>query len=250
MKQRQLLTIKKKTSGRDAQGHVSVRHRGGEHKRFFRLVDWKRNKFDIKAKVLNIDYDPGRTAKLALVVYEDGTKTYILATSNLKINDTIITSENAPIKDGNRLPLKNIPVGIPIHALEYQLGKGAQIVKSAGSSAFIQSIDGNKVTIKLPSGELRIFPGNSYATIGQVSNVEHSNEKLTKAGDSRHRGIRPSVRGVAQNPHSHPHGGGEGKSSIGMNPKTPWGKPAMGKITRKRKNRSNHLIVQRRKKNK
>jgi large subunit ribosomal protein L2 len=248
MKPRQLLTIKHKTSGRDSQGHVSVRHRGGEEKRFIRIIDWKRNKTDIKAKVISIDYDPGRTALLALVVYEDGTKTYILASSNLKINDVIVSSENAPIKDGNRLPLKNIPVGIPLHALEFQAGKGAQIVKSAGSAAYIQSIDGNKVNIKLPSGEIRTFPGDTYATIGQVSNVEHSNEKLTKAGDNRHRGIRPSVRGVAQDPHSHPHGGGEGKSSIGMNPKTPWGRPAMGKVTRKRKNASNKLIISRRKK--
>lgn len=247
MKQRHLLTIKKKRSGRDSQGHISVRHRGGEQKRFLRLIDWKRNKLDIKAKVVAIEYDPGRTAKLALVVYEDGTKTYILATSNLHVNDIIITSPTAPIKDGNRLPLKNIPVGIPIHALEFQAGKGAQIVKSAGSSAYIQSIDGNKVTIKLPSGELRIFPGTASATIGQVSNVEHSNEKLVKAGDSRHRGIRPAVRGVAQDPHSHPHGGGEGKSSVGMNPKTPWGKPAMGKRTRSRKKASSKLIVKRRK---
>ncbi len=248
MKNRHLLTIKKKRSGRDSQGHISVRHRGGEQKRFLRLVDWKRNKLDIKAKVTSIEYDPGRTAQLALVVYEDGTKTYILATSNLKVNDIIITSESAPIKDGNRLPLKNIPVGVPIHALEFQPGKGAQMVKSAGSSAYIQSIDNNKVTIKLPSGELRIFPGTAFATIGQVSNIEHSNEKLVKAGDSRHRGFRPGVRGVAQNPYSHPHGGGEGKSSIGMNPKTPWGKPAMGKRTRSRKKASNRLIVQRRKK--
>lgn len=248
MKLKRLLSIKHKTSGRDSQGHISIRHRGGEEKRFLRIIDWKRNKIDVKAKVLSIDYDPGRTALLALVVYEDGSKSYILASSNLKVGDTVVYSETAPIKDGNRLPLKNIPVGIPIHALEFQAGKGAQIVKSAGSAAYIQSIDGNKVTIKLPSGELRLFPGNTSATIGQVSNVEHSNEKLSKAGDTRHRGIRPTVRGVAQDPHSHPHGGGEGKSSIGMNPKTPWGKPAMGKVTRKRKNASNRLIISRRKK--
>jgi large subunit ribosomal protein L2 len=248
MKNRHLLTIKHKTSGRDSQGHVSVRHRGGEEKRFIRIVDWKRNKTDLKAKVISLDYDPGRTALLALVVYEDGSKSYILASSNLQVNDVIVSGEFAPIKDGNRLPLKNIPVGVPIHALEFQAGKGAQIVKSAGSSAYIQSIDGQKVNIKLPSGEIRTFPANTFATIGQVSNIEHINEKLTKAGDSRHRGIRPTVRGVAQDPHSHPHGGGEGKSSIGMNPKTPWGRPAMGKVTRKRKNRSNKLIISRRKK--
>ena len=243
-----LLTIKKKTSGRDSKGHISVRHRGGEQKRFLREIDWKRNKNGIKAKVVSIEYDPNRTAQIALLSYEDGAKSYILASTNLKINDIVVCSEHAPIKDGNRLPLKNIPVGVPVHCLEFQVGKGAQIVKSAGSSAFIQSIDGNKVTIKLPSGELRIFPGDTQATIGQISNSEHSNIKMTKAGDSRHRGIRPGVRGVAMNPHAHPHGGGEGRSSIGMNPKTPWGKPAMGKRTRKLKNKSNKLIVQRRKK--
>ncbi len=243
-----LLTIKKKTSGRDSQGHISVRHRGGEQKRFLREIDWKRSKTGIKAKVVAIEYDPNRTADIALLAYEDGAKSYILATTNLKIDDVVVSSETAPIKDGNRLPLKNIPVGVAIHCLEFQAGKGAQLVKSAGSSAYIQSIDGNKVTIKLPSGELRTFGGDTYATIGQVGNSEHSNIKMTKAGDSRHRGIRPGVRGVAMNPHAHPHGGGEGRSSIGMNPKTPWGKPAMGKRTRKLKNRSNKLIVQRRKK--
>lgn len=243
-----LLTIKKKTSGRDSQGHISSRHRGGEHKRYLRLIDWKRAKVGVKATIAGLEYDPNRTSQIALAVYEDGAKSYILATTNLKVGDVIISSETAPIKDGNRLPLKNIPVGVPVHALEFQQGKGGQIVKSAGSAAFIQSIDGNKVTIKLPSGELRIFPGNTWATIGQLSNADHINEKLVKAGDSRHRGVRPSVRGVAQNPHSHPHGGGEGRSSIGMNPKTRWGKVAMGKRTRKLKNRSNKLIVQRRKK--
>jgi len=248
MKLKSLLTIKKKQSGRDNQGHVSIRHRGGEHKRFIRTIDWKRNKTDIKATVLSFDYDPNRTANLALVCYEDGTKNYILATSNLKIGDSIICSVNAPIKDGNRLPLKNIPVGVPIHCLQFQVGAGAQIVKSAGSAAYVQSIDGKVAVIKLPSGEVRIFPSETYATIGQVTNSEHSNIKLVKAGDSRHRGIRPTVRGVAQHPDSHPHGGGEGRSSIGMNPKTPWGRPAMGKRTRKLKNASNRLIVSRRKK--
>ena len=243
-----LLTIKKKRSGRDSQGHVSIRHRGGEEKRFLRLIDWHRSQKDIKAKVVAIEYDPNRTAKIALLTYENGSKSYILATANLKIGDVIVYSDNAPIKDGNKLPLKNIPVGTPIHCLEFQSGSGAQIIKSAGSAAYIQSIDGEKVTIKLPSGELRLFPGAACATLGQVSNVDHSNQKLTKAGDSRHRGIRPNVRGVAQNPHSHPHGGGEGRSSIGMNPKTPWGKPAMGKKTRKLKKASNKLIIKHRSK--
>jgi large subunit ribosomal protein L2 len=169
-----------------------------------------------------------------------------LAPSNLKVGDIIISSTNAPIKDGNCLPLKNIPVGVPIHCLSFQPTKGAQLVKSAGSAAYVQSIDGNKATIKLASGEIRIFNAESKATIGQVGNSDHSNQKLTKAGQSRLRGIRPTVRGVAQNPHSHPHGGGEGRSSIGMHPKTPWGKSAFKK-TRKRKKASNKLIVKRRK---
>jgi large subunit ribosomal protein L2 len=245
MSLKSLLTIKKKTSGRDSQGHVSTRHRGGEEKRFLREVEWNRNKTDIKGKVAAIEYDPGRTADLALIVYENGSKTYILATTNLKVGDVVVASQNAPIKDGNCLPLKNIPVGVPIHALSFQIGKPAQVVKSAGSAAYVQSIDGNKATIKLPSGEIRIFSAESTATIGQVSNADHSNQKLTKAGQTRHRGIRPTVRGVAQNPHSHPHGGGEGRSSIGMHPKTKWGKPAFKK-TRKHKKASNKLIVKHR----
>jgi large subunit ribosomal protein L2 len=243
---RSLLTIKKKTSGRDDQGHVSIRHRGGEQKRFLREIDWKRNKIDIKAKVTSIEYDPGRTADIALLVYEDGTKSFILAPTGLKIGDTVVSTQNAPIKEGNCLPLKNIPVGVAIHCLSFQKGKDAQLIKSAGSAAYVQSIDGNKATIKLPSGEIRIFNADTFATIGQVGNSDHSNQKLTKAGQSRLRGIRPTVRGVAQNPHSHPHGGGEGRSSIGMHPKTKWGKPAFKK-TRKRKKASNRLIVKRRK---
>lgn len=242
-----LLTIKKKTSGRDSQGHVSIRHRGGEEKRFLREIDWFRNQLNIKAKVVSIEYDPNRTADIALLSYENGSKSYILATANLKVGDTVISSDIAPIKDGNSLLIKNIPVGVPIHAISFQVGKPAQLVKSAGSAAYIQSIDGNKAVIKLPSGEIRIFSSESRATIGQICNADHSNEKLTKAGQSRHRGIRPTVRGVAQNPHSHPHGGGEGRSSIGMNPKTKWGKPAFRR-TRKHKKASNKLIVQRRKK--
>lgn len=242
-----LLTIKKKTSGRDSRGHVSIRHRGGEQKRFLREIDWKRDKIDIKAKVVAIEYDPNRTANIALLHYEDGSKSYILATANLKVDDVLISTDAAPIKEGNCLLIKNIPVGVPIHALAFRKGQPAKVIKTAGAAAYVQSVDSNKAIIKLSSGEIRIFDADSKATIGQVSNVDHINQKLVKAGDSRHRGIRPSVRGVAQNPHSHPHGGGEGRSSIGMNPKTPWGKPAMGKRTRKRKNTSNRLIVKRRK---
>ncbi|MFA7301315.1 MAG: 50S ribosomal protein L2 [Candidatus Shapirobacteria bacterium] len=243
-----LLSIKKKQSGRDSKGHVSVRHRGGEHKRYIRLVDWQRGKIDNVATVTAIEYDPNRTADLAYLTYSDGSKSYILATANMKIGDKVVYSVTAPIKEGNKLPLSQIPVGMAIHNLEFRPGSKAQLVKSAGSAAYIQSIDGDKVTIKLPSGELRIFSALCTATIGQLGNADHFNQKMTKAGDSRHRGIRPSVRGVAQNPHSHPHGGGEGRSSIGMNPKTPWGKPAMGKKTRKRKNKSNRLIIKHRSK--
>ena len=243
---RSLLTIKKKTSGRDDQGHVSIRHRGGEQKRFIREIDLRRDKIDINAKVISIEYDPGRTADIALLCYDDGAKSYILAPVGLKVGDTVVSSENAPIKEGNCLSLKNIPVGVPIHCLSFQKGKSAQVVKSAGNAAYVQSIDGNKATIKLPSGEIRIFNADSKATIGQIGNAEHSTQKLTKAGQKRLRGIRPTVRGVAQDPHSHPHGGGEGRSSIGMNPKTKWGKPAF-KRTRKHKKASNRLIVKRRK---
>jgi large subunit ribosomal protein L2 len=241
-----LLTIKRKTSGRDFQGHVSIRHRGGEEKRYLREIDWFRKQFDIPAKVVAIEYDPGRTSDIALLSYENGSKSYILATTELKVGDVIVSGENVAIKEGNCLPIKNIPMGIPIHCLRFQTTKAAQLVKSAGSAAYVQSVDGDKATIKLPSGEIRIFNANTFATIGQISNADHSNEKLTKAGQSRHRGIRPTVRGVAQNPHSHPHGGGEGRSSIGMHPKTKWGKPAFKK-TRKKKKASNKLIVKHRK---
>jgi large subunit ribosomal protein L2 len=247
MRIKSLLTIKKKHSGRDAAGHVSVRHRGGEHKRFLRTIDWKRKQFEIPARVASIDYDPNRTAQIATLFYQNGTKSYILATANLKVGDTIVSADIAPIKEGNCLLLKNIPIGVPVHCLEFMPGKGAQIVKSAGAAAYIQSLDGDKAIVKLPSGEIRIFLSVCRATIGQISNVGHSNLQLRKAGDSRHRGRRPTVRGVAQHPNSHPHGGGEGRSSIGMNPKTPWGRPAMGKKTRKLKKSSNRLIVKRRK---
>jgi len=243
-----LLTIKKKRSGRDSTGTISVRHRGGEHKRFLRTIDWTRQFVDIPAKVTKIVYDPNRTADLAYITHENGSKSLILATTELKVGDVIIRSENAPIKDGNRLKMKNVPAGVPVHCLEILPGKPAQMVKSAGTAAYVQSVDGNKAVVKLPSGEIRLFNSESYVTIGQVGNSNHSNEILKKAGDSRHRGIRPSVRGVAQHPDSHPHGGGEGRSSIGMHPKTPWGKPAMGKRTRKKKKASNRLIIQRRKK--
>lgn len=241
-----LKTIKKAKSGRDFRGHISVRHRGGEHKRFLRRIDWRRNQIGIKAKVMAIEYDPNRTADIALICYTNGRKSYILSPAKLKVGDTVIRSDTAPITDGNCLPLRNIPVGVPIHALEFSPGRGAQIAKTAGSAAYIQSIDGDKAVVKLPSGEIRMFHADCLATIGQIGNAAHFTVKLKKAGDRRHRGFRPTVRGVAQHPDSHPHGGGEGRSSIGMHPKTPWGKPAMGKITRSRKKASNKLIIQRR----
>ena len=242
-----LKTIKKKQSGRDSLGHISVRHRGGEHKRFLRNIDWHRSQKDLKANVIALEYDPNRTADIALLSYQNGSKSYILAPDKLKVGDSVISSDAAPIKDGNCLKLKNIPIGLPIHALEFFPGKGAQVVKTAGSAAYIQSIDGDKAVVKLPSGQIRLFNSNCKATIGQVGNSDHFNQKLKKAGDTRHRGFRPAVRGVAQHPDSHPHGGGEGRSSIGMHPKTPWGKPAMGKKTRKRKKASNKLIIKNKK---
>lgn len=242
-----LQVIKKIQSGRDSQGHVSVRHRGGEHKRYLRLIDWRRSFLDVKATVTAIEYDPNRTARIALLTYTNGSKSYILAPANLKVGDIISSStKTSIIKEGNRLPLKNIPVGIPINCLESSPGSGAKLVKSAGTAAFLQSVEGNKAIVKLPSGEIKIFSAQVQATIGQIGNEIHSTQKLRKAGDSRHRGVRPSVRGVAQHPDSHPHGGGEGRSSVGMNPKTPWGRPAMGKVTRKAKKSSNRLIVKRR----
>jgi large subunit ribosomal protein L2 len=243
---RSLYTIKKKTSGRDAMGHVSTRHRGGEQKRYLRTIDWQRNKLDIEARVIALEYDPNRTADIALISYPNGNKDYIIAPTNLKVDDRIIASIQAPIKDGNRLQIKNIPVGVPIHCLELNPGRGAQIVKSAGSAAYVQSVDGDVATVKMPSGEIRLFKSICFATIGQVGNSDLMNQKLVRAGQNRHRGIRPTVRGVAQHPDSHPHGGGEGRSSIGMNPKTPWGKPAMGKKTRSKKHRSNRLIIKHR----
>ncbi len=243
-----LFIIRKKTGGRDSRGHVSSRHRGGEEKRYLRQIDWWRQKDNILATVASIEYDPNRTSRLALLHYQDGSKSFILAPSKLKVGQKVVSGSKVAIKDGNCLELRNIPVGVPIHAITFQSKGPAKMVKSAGSSAFVQSVEGNSVVIKLPSGESRLFPADARATIGQIGNENHSNIKLTKAGQSRHLGIRPKVRGVAQNPHSHPHGGGEGRSSVGMNPKTRWGKPAMGKKTRKRKKYSNRLIIQHRKK--
>ena len=248
---KQLHTINPKKSGRNNSGKITVRHRGGRQKRYLRLIDWKRQIVDIPAKVTSIEYDPNRTSDVALLFYPDGRKNYILAPQGLKVGDTVVSSEKADIKPGNTCLLKNIPVGISIHGLEITPGKGAQLIRSAGNHALIQSKEGDKVLVKMPSGEIRLFKGSARATIGALSNPEHKQEKLGKAGRKRHMGIRPTVRGVAQHPGSHPHGGGEGRSGIGMpSPKSPWGKKTLGKITRKRKKYSNKVIIQSRRRKK
>ncbi len=243
---KRLLTLNQKSSGRNNSGKITVRHQGGRQKRFLRHIDWKRN-LNINAKVVSIEYDPNRTSSIALLAYGNGYKDYILAPEGLKVGDIIVSSESAEIKVGNCLPLKNIPVGIAIHNLEITPGKGAQMVRSAGNTATIQSKDESGISVKLPSGEIRLFKPNAKATIGSLSNPHHKEEILGKAGRARHKGIRPTVRGVAQDPRSHPHGGGEGRSGIGMkSPKSPWGKRTMGKRTRNRKKFSNKTIIKRR----
>lgn len=242
-----LKTILQKHSGRDSGGRISVRHQGGRQKRYYREIDTKRNKIDVWGRVEFIEYDPNRNANIALVTYEDGEKRYILAPQELEVGRKIITSEVAPIEIGNALPLNKIPAGTQIYNIEIKPGKGGQLVRGAGSGAVIQGEEGDYILVRLPSGEIRRFHPNAYATIGQVGNAEIRTVNVRKAGVNRRRGIRPTVRGTAQNPHSHPHGGGEGRSSVGMKyPKTPWGKPAVGNTRRKRKY-SDKLIVQRRK---
>lgn len=243
---KRLLKLNPKSSGRNFSGKITVRHQGGREKRFLRHIDWKRN-IELSAKVESIQYDPNRTADIALLVYVSGAKDYILAPHGLKVGDVITSSETAEIKVGNCLPMKNIPIGIEIHCLEITPGKGAQMVRSAGNTATVQSKEGTIVVVKLPSGEIRTFDGRCKATIGALSNPHHKEEILGKAGRKRHMGVRPTVRGVAQDPRSHPHGGGEGRSGIGMkSPKSPWGKRTLGKRTRDRKKFSDKLIIKRR----
>ena len=243
---KKLIKLNPKSSGRNSSGKITVRHQGGREKRFLRHIDWKRN-LALTARVESIQYDPNRTSDIALLVYVSGIKDYILAPQGLKVGDTVISSEAAEIKVGNCLTLKNIPIGIEIHNLEIVPGKGAQMVRSAGNTATVQSKEGNVVVVKLPSGEIRQFDGTCKATIGALSNPHHKEEILGKAGRKRHMGVRPTVRGVAQDPRSHPHGGGEGRSGIGMkSPKSPWGKRTLGKRTRDRKKYSNKLIIKRR----
>jgi large subunit ribosomal protein L2 len=241
----------RKNAGRNFRGKVTIRHRGGGHKRRYRQIDFKRrDKFDIPARVASIEYDPNRTARIALLNYADGEKRYIVAPLGLRVGDSVMSGERADIRPGNALPLRNIPLGSLIHNIEIQEGRGAQLVRSAGTSAQLMAKDHPRyATVRLPSGEERYVPQECLATIGQIGNVEHGNIKLGKAGRKRHMGIRPTVRGTAMNPNDHPHGGGEGRSPIGMAaPKTPWGKPAQGKRTRRNKSTDKFIFRRRSKK--
>lgn len=245
--EKSLLVSLKKNSGRNAQGKITVRHRGGGNRRKYRIIDFKRNKDGIPAKVATIEYDPNRTAYIALVVYADGEKRYILAPVGLKVGDVVVSGPEADIKPGNTLPLKNMPVGTVVHNIELQAGKGGQMVRSAGTSAQLMAKEGNYATLRLPSGEMRYVRIECRATIGTVSNTTNDIINIGKAGRKRHMGWRPTVRGSVMNPCDHPHGGGEGRAPIGRSgPVTPWGKPALGYKTRKKNKASNKLIVSRR----
>ncbi len=246
--ERSLLVPLRKSGGRNGYGRVTVRHRGGGHRRFIRIVDFKRDKRDIPAKVAAIEYDPNRTARLALLFYVDGEKRYIIAPTDLKVGDTVMAGSGAEIRSGNALPIANIPVGTLIHNIEVMDGRGGQLVRSAGGAAQLLAKEGDFAQVRMPSGEVRLIRQTCYATIGQVGNLDHSNIKLGKAGRNRHRGIRPGVRGSAMTPRDHPHGGGEGRQSIGLpGPKSPWGKPTLGYKTRRNK-KTNQYIVRRRSK--
>lgn len=246
---KQLKEILPKRSGRDAQGHVAVRHQGGRQKRYYRVIDWKRQKDGVPAKVVTIEYDPNRNTEIALLQYADGEKRYILAPEGLKVGATILSGKEVDVKVGWSMPIGAMPVGTMIHNLEIKPGHGAQMIRSAGTVAMILSKDGDTVQIKLPSSEVRLFKATCRATVGQLGNTDWKNRVIGKAGRSRHMGIRPTVRGVAQHPGSHPHGGGEGRSGIGLpSPKTPWGKPTLGKKTRKPTKYSDSVILERRKK--
>lgn len=244
--ERSLLKPLTKKAGRNNDGHLCVRHKGGGHKRKFRVIDFKRNKDGIPARVASIEYDPNRSANIALLYYQDGLKTYILAPNGLQVDQVVVSGPDADIKVGNCLPIQNIPVGTLLHNIEMKPGKGAQMVRTAGGSAQLMAKEGAYATLRLPSGEMRMIRLECRATIGQVGNLDHENINIGKAGRTRWMGIRPTVRGSVMNPCDHPHGGGEGRNSIGRNPCTPWGKPALGAKTRKKKNLSNRFIVKRR----
>ena len=244
--EKSLLAVKKKTGGRNSYGRITVRHIGGGNRIKYRVIDFKRNKDNIPAKVASIEYDPNRSAYIALLNYADGEKRYILAPNGLNVGDTVMSGTEVELKVGNCLPLENIPVGLVVHNIEFQPKKGGAIARSAGIEARLMAKEGNYATIKMPSGEMRKVPLKCRATIGQVSNLEHELIVLGKAGKTRHLGVKPTVRGAVMNPVDHPHGGGEGKNPVGHDsPRTPWGKPAMGNKTRKHKKYSNKLIVKR-----
>ena len=233
-------------AGRNSQGKLTVRHQGSGHKRLYRVIDWKRDKPGVPARIATVEYDPNRSARIGLLHYADGDKRYMLLPHGLRVGDSVISGPDVEARVGNALPLSRIPLGTQIHNVELRAGRGGQIVRSAGSAAQLLAKEGDFATIRLPSGEVRRVRADCMATVGQVSNLDHENQKIGKAGRSRHLGRRPEVRGSAMNPRDHPHGGGEGKASTGMPPKTPWGKPAMGLRTRSRKKASNTMIVRRR----
>jgi len=245
--EKSLVVTLKKNSGRNAHGKITVRHKGGGQKRKYRIIDFKRDKDDIPAKVATIEYDPNRSANIALVIYADGEKRYIIAPNKLNVGDVIMSGEKADITVGNALKLKNIPVGSIIHNIELKPGKGAQMVRSAGNAAQLMARESDFAQVRLPSGEVRMVSVDCKATIGQVGNIDHANIRIGKAGKKRYMGVRPTVRGSVMNPVDHPHGGGEGKAPIGMpSPVTPWGKPTLGTKTRKKKKASDKMIVKRR----
>ncbi len=245
--EKSLTVTLKKHSGRNSRGKITVRHRGGGYRPKYRIIDFKRDKDGVPGKVATIEYDPNRSANIALIFYADGEKRYIIAPNTLKVGDTVYAGEGADIQVGNALPVKNIPVGTIIHCIELKAGKGAQLVRAAGNGAQLMAKEGDYATVRLPSGEMRKIRMECRATIGEVGNIDHENIKLGKAGRKRHMGIRPTVRGSVMNPNDHPHGGGEGKTGIGRkSPVTPWGKPALGYKTRKKKKHSDQYIVKRR----
>jgi large subunit ribosomal protein L2 len=247
--EKSLLAPLRKKAGRNVRGKITVRHRGGGHKRRYRLVDFKRDKFGIPARVVSIEYDPNRSARIALLTYADGEKRYIIAPLGLMVGSVLMAGPEAEIRVGNALPLANIPVGAVIHNIELQQGRGGQLVRSAGTSAQLVAKEGKYAHVRLPSGEVRLIPQQCVATIGQVGNTDHGNISLGKAGRKRHRGWRPAVRGSAMTPRDHPHGGGEGRAPIGMpSPKSPWGKPTLGKKTRRNKATDKWIVRRRRKK--
>jgi large subunit ribosomal protein L2 len=245
--EKSLLAPLKRKAGRNAQGKITVRHRGGGAKKKYRIIDFKRDKDNIPAKVTAIEYDPNRTANIALLTYSDGEKRYIIAPNKLAVGDTVVSGEHADIKVGNALPLKNIPLGTVIHNIEMKPGKGGQLVRSAGNAAQLMAKEGKYAQVRLPSGEVRMLNILCKATVGQVGNIDHENITIGKAGKTRHLGFRPTVRGSVMNPNDHPHGGGEGRAPIGMpSPMTPWGKPTIGYKTRKKNKESDKYIIKRR----